>query len=222
MPTSGADQFRLSVVLSRDARTLLWQQGFEFSGRGHVKLFDGSSANRYTTDSARESGGLPKLQISWRRQDPRIGEIDIDYRSLDSFSHVASAANSDVRASGNVHYCLHVAKYGNRLVNWWDEDLGCRNSTVADNALGIPGWTQLGATYDTIDWVFDVPSADSLEVGRVLSVRQYRDLYYTTSRGDPIGRVDYGQCVALLERPVVENRIFWIRVQRVDCAVQPD
>lgn len=124
LSTDGKEQFRLSVVLHRNALTRLWGENFEFSGRGHVKHSSGSSASIYNTGSARESGGLPRLHISWLRDDPRIGEIDIDYRSLGSLRHI-SPENSDVRGSlsGTPHYCLHQAKYGDsrqRLVDWWN------------------------------------------------------------------------------------------------------
>ena len=126
LSTDGKDQFRLSVVLNRNALTRLWDENFEFSGRGHVKRSSGSSASIYDTDSAREPGGLPKLQVSWLRDDPRIGEIDIDYRSLRSLPHL-NPENSDVRGSlrGNPHYCLHRAKYDDsrqKLVDWWNSE----------------------------------------------------------------------------------------------------
>ena len=126
LSTAGKDQFRLSVVLNRNALTRLWDENFEFSGRGHVKRSSGSSASIYDTDSAREPGGLPKLQVSWLRDDPRIGEIDIDYRSLRSLPHL-NPENSDVRGSlrGNPHYCLHRAKYDDsrqKLVDWWNSE----------------------------------------------------------------------------------------------------
>ena len=120
-PAKGTDQFRLSVVLDPNALTRLWESGFEFDGRGHVRFARGSSARVRSTDSARGPQDLPRLHVSWLRADPRVGEIDIDYRS--GLPHM-DRDNSDVRKSsdGTSHYCLHRAKYGNRLVDWWNEE----------------------------------------------------------------------------------------------------
>ena len=41
LSTDGAEQFRLSVVLSHDAPTRLWESKFEFNRRGHVKRASG-------------------------------------------------------------------------------------------------------------------------------------------------------------------------------------
>ena len=126
----GLDQFRVSVVLSRDAREKLWAHGTKLDYRGHVKLAEGDRVGVDDADGARELGDPPNLHVSWREDDPRIGEIDIDYRPLRSSpvrgGHL-EPENSDVRKSfdGTRHYCLYLRKYDDGLVDWWaDNDDG--------------------------------------------------------------------------------------------------
>ena len=221
----GTDQFRLSVVLSRNAQIQLWDKGFEFSGRGHVKRSSGSSENRYTTDNAREPGRLPKLQVSWLREDPRIGEIDIDYRSLRRLAHL-DPANSDVRESSgeNPHFCLHIAKYGERLVDWWNDEPEECNRSVANSSVPLspPGWVELGLENTPEEWAIDVPNTETLDVGRRMVVTKFREMFFRIrsggSRPPVVGRVYRGTCVRLLaDHERMGGGVLWVRIQRVNC-----
>lgn len=123
----GMDQFRISVVLNRDARDKLWEHGTKLETRGHVKLPNGNRVGERDSDSARELGDPPNLHVSWLEEDPRIGEIDIDYRPLASNPFTGGHSepeNSDVRKSydGTPHYCSYLAKYSGELVDWWTDD----------------------------------------------------------------------------------------------------
>ena len=126
--TDGKDQFRLSVILADGAveDLLLPGSGFEKSqflgiGWGHVKRPDGTVVGYLGADSVRQDVRRPpSLQISWLEADPRVGEIDIDYREG---SHHNLPANSDVTDElpddGPTHYKLHGERYGAGLVRWW-------------------------------------------------------------------------------------------------------
>ena len=64
------------------------------------------------------------MQISWLKEDPTVGEIDIDYvpfgwRAFFGFGH-ASPGNSDVRDDlwgTRPNYDEHIRRYG--LERWW-------------------------------------------------------------------------------------------------------
>ena len=131
-PGSGVDQFRLSVVLANGAGDLLRDQpDFRHSVFGHVKLPDGRVIDRRllafrNVDSVRQrrKADLDRqasLQISWKEENPSVGEIDIDYRGADEPGHL-DPDNSDVRSQthdGLSHYELHVQTYGEGLQEWW-------------------------------------------------------------------------------------------------------
>ncbi len=118
LSTQGLDQFRISVVLiPSTVEVLLQAHGYNHNRRGHVKLPDGSRRGD-GTDSARQPGRVPKLQVSWIEDDPTVGEIDIDYREF-GIGHM-SPGNSDVRdrdGGGIPHYQLHINRYG--FTEWW-------------------------------------------------------------------------------------------------------
>lgn len=124
--TQGRDQFRLSVRLTEGAANALMSDSrFEFTGSSHVKRQDGTHAARGDTTGVRQKGGPPSLQISWLREDPTVGEVDVDYIPfgwLDflGFGHT-SPQNSDVRSDRLTlppNYEVHRARYGD-LVTWW-------------------------------------------------------------------------------------------------------
>ena len=233
LSTNGAEQFRLSVVLSQDAPTRLWESKFEFDRRGHVRRSNGSSANRYNTDSAREPGDLPKLQVSWLRDDPRIGEIDIDYRSLWSVRHL-DPENSDVREvnpQGIPHYCLYRAKYGDELTDWWaGGDTRCDApgdaSGGANEAIVLRGWVEFGHAQDSERWPFRFP--EPLEknlMGLEEALRNRVQLVTTESMQvqatvsqTPVGvrPLEAGRCVVPLRHRRSGNAV-WVWVERVDC-----
>ena len=214
----GNEQFRLSVILSREAVEVLGGRGFRV-GRwwsGHVMLASGAKARR--PRDMRESG-IPSLQVSWSTTDPRFGEIDIDYRGH-GFAH-GYPANSDIRAEhrGTSHYCLHMGKYESELVDWWNaeaEDCAARSETTLEGLAQLEGWAQLGLTRVQADWAFDVPS---LELGSRIRANREVGVHSILNRDAPtLGSIARGQCALLVE--LDERRYggeFWIRVRRVDC-----
>ena len=127
--SEGKDQFRISVVLVAGAPSaILGTAGYIADDRGHVKLPNGQViAGDFEVHGARHAD-TPSLQVSWRENNPTVGEVDIDYREkfsvwdLIGFGHMAPS-NSDVRSrrglQGALHYQLHSLRYGPGLVNWW-------------------------------------------------------------------------------------------------------
>lgn len=122
--TQGLDQFRISVRLVDGAPARLDDNGYRRSGNPHVKLPDGRRVGWRDAATARQSGGHPSMQISWLKEDPTVGEIDIDYvpfgwRAFFGFGH-ASPGNSDVRDDlwgTRPNYDEHIRRYG--LERWW-------------------------------------------------------------------------------------------------------
>jgi hypothetical protein len=229
LSTKGAEQFRLSVVLSYDAPTRLWESKFKFIGRGHVRRASGASVSRNNTDSAREPGDLPKLQVSWLRDDPRIGEIDIDYRSLWSVPHL-DPENSDVREvnpQGTPHYCLYRAKYGDELTDWWaGGDTRCDVPGSAKEAIVLRGWVEFGHARDPERWPFRFPGPLEKNLQGLEEARRNRFQLVTTEsiQVQPVVSqtregarpLEVGRCVVPLSYRHSGNTL-WVRVKRVDC-----
>lgn len=125
--TQGQDQFRISVCLAEGTPARLGDNGYLLNANGpHVKLPNGRRlVGGQHAATARQSGGYPSMQISWLKEDPTVGEIDIDYvpvgwRAFLGFGH-ASPGNSDVRddlQGSPPHYDEHIRRYG--LERWWD------------------------------------------------------------------------------------------------------
>ena len=126
-PADGKLQFRVSVSLVPDVVRRLEQRGYSMSGRGHVLLASGVlRRSDFDVDSARQPGRRPALQISWLENNPRVGEVDIDYREFGFLSEFVGGGhlhpdNSNVMASldGIAHHQLHIDRYGEGLVRWW-------------------------------------------------------------------------------------------------------
>ncbi len=217
--SAGADQFRLSVVLSLDAPSVLKRKGFKFEDGRHVKFSSGRREGSGTA-SAREPGTIPKLQVSWLEGDPRMGEIDIDYHShrVDDvwgiFSHLDSS-NSDVRG----HYCSHRKKYHQGgLIDWWNESPEeCRDVTEPES-YPQAGWVQLGPGYNPDSWALEVQDVQSLAPGSRVLVKRFRNIRLTKHiRAAPLGTIDKGACVRLLEEAEHESGdLIWVRIQRVE------
>lgn len=223
--SSGADQFRLSVILSRDAPSVLKSKGFKFEDGRHVKLSSGRGVGSGTV-SAREPGNVPKLQVSWLESDPRIGEIDIDYRPPDArdvvgLIHHLYPSNSDVRG----YYCPHRTKYNQGgLIDWWNESPEeCRDVTEAESHPPA-GWVQLGPDYNPKSWALDVQDVASLAPDLRVEVTRFRHIRLTTSTtADALGTIDRGACVELLgEHERQSGGLIWVRIQRVDCEVSSE
>lgn len=218
LPSSGRDDFRISVVLDPNALSALWNAGFDFDGRGHVKLASGNRARDSSTDSARGPGELPRLHVSWLRNDPRIGEIDIDYREGFFGGHL-SALNSDIRASWAEipHYCMHRAKYDSRLVNWWNQADGA--DIFCDPQVAPPreGWAQLGRPRMEDEWVFN--GAQSLEPRSRIRANEEVGIYRIFNRDIPVyWFMPRGACASLMESN--EHKYpgeLWIKVREADC-----
>ena len=209
----GNEQFRLSVILSRDAIDVLQRRRFQ-AGRwwsGHVKLANGAPGRQPRDMRER---GIPSLQVSWSARDPRLGEIDIDYRGR-GWSH-GYAANSDIRAEhdGTSHYCLHKSKYRSRLLDWWNATPEDCDAPLSETPL--EGWAQLGLTGVRTSWVFDM---QSLEPGSRIRASQEVRVHSILYRDAPILKfMTAGECALLVE---LNDRRYrgesWIRIQPVDC-----
>lgn len=131
----GRDSYRISVNLASGAPEKLEKRGFGVA-LGHVKSPDGQVVGRLNhpfeiitalarTGSARQprpaTGEAASLQVSWLRDTPTTGEVDIDYSRVGVFGR-NTAMNSDVRMRNGVvvsHYRVHVRTYGEGLVAWW-------------------------------------------------------------------------------------------------------
>ena len=218
--TQGLDQFRISVILSRDALDLLSDDGFELGDWGHVKRADGRGSNALRANGTREPGEtMPKLQISWLENDPRIGEIDIDYRA-DGLGHL-DPQNSDVRESLDavLHYCLYQEKYGDALIDWWNaEPTQCEEIMPPPN---LEGWVYLGEAGNSSNWAFDVNDVDSLQVGLRMRGTEYRQVYLRIRSGitpstPVLFVIDSATCVELLNRSRRGGAI-WVQIRRVAC-----
>ena len=125
--TDGHDMYRLSVRFTEGADTVLRSRpDFDFERFGHVKLPSGDVIGENLiskfadVDAVRQvrtrGQDEASLHLSWKQNNPTVGEIDIDYRRLSDPIHY-TAVNSDVRY--NAHYRLHATTYGAGLVNWW-------------------------------------------------------------------------------------------------------
>ena len=126
----GRDQFRISVALVEGVKDRLASVGYVINGRGHVKKANGDLKDEEYSDTARQPGGFPSLQVSWLVSKPTVGEVDIDYVPYGLMSFITfefltrrghfSPENSDVRAEvGNTrNYDTHVRGYG-YLEEWW-------------------------------------------------------------------------------------------------------
>ena len=218
--TQGLDQFRISVILSRDALDRLSEDGFALGDWGHVKRADGRGSSAIQANGTREPGDtMPKLQISWFENDPRIGEIDIDYRAA-GLRH-GDPQNSDVRESLDdvLHYCLYRAKYGDALIDWWNAE-----PTQCTEVPAMPprpeGWVFLGPASDSDNWPFDVNDVDSLQVGLRMRSTEYRQAYLRPRRGitgpQPLFVIDSPTCVELLNKTRYGTAI-WVHIRPVAC-----
>ena len=232
---SGANQFRLSVIFSRDATRRFWDAGFRFEGGGHVKLANGQRRGGRHTWSTREPGNPPKLQISWLRADPRLGEIDIDYRPLRSAQHV-QAANSDVRDqyNGVPHVCGYEEKYGDeraeRLGLWADKRRSrCDERGQGEKEWPAAGWIFAGTRGVAETWVLGeivrvnetkleeaIKEGAILRTDRALGMKRWRPQAQGLQDASPGTQVAEGQCV----RPTATQRRgsqIWARIERVPC-----
>ena len=78
-PLPGRYQYRISVTLIEGARELLDNNGFTLGEKGaHVIMSDGEVRGSDDSDTARQLG-YPSMQVSWLKENPTVGEIDIDY-----------------------------------------------------------------------------------------------------------------------------------------------
>ena len=126
-PPAGRHQYRISVTLIEMAPVLLENNGYILgAGNARVKMPNGEVRGWLDSETARQSGDHPSMQVSWLKQDPTVGEIDIDYIKFGflavlGFGHLNSR-NSDVRAdlwNSPWNYEAHVRRYGD-LERWWE------------------------------------------------------------------------------------------------------
>ena len=164
---------------------------------------------------------MPKLQISWIENDPRIGEIDIDYRARGP-AHL-EPVNSDVRGNLNdvSHYCLYRVKYGDALIDWWNaEPAQCDEEMGATTPFPQEGWVYLGQRDNSENWAFDVEDVDFLQVGLVMRGKESRGAYLRRRSGNthtqPLFIVDSTTCYELLNTARRGSAI-WFEVRRAAC-----
>lgn len=109
------EQFRLYVSLKRGALGKLDTSREFVHGKNNTIFHKGFPINY------RQKGSVPTLQFSIAN-DKIKADIDIDYKSSGFpaalFNGHLSAANSDVRSTGN--YLTHLRRWPG-LVDWWDE-----------------------------------------------------------------------------------------------------
>ncbi|MDA2933951.1 hypothetical protein MYX82_06365 [Acidobacteria bacterium AH-259-D05] len=137
----GKHQFRLSVVWKPDLDQLLREEklsNFPRSLGGHVLLpgedndpmFDGFEVKGGTT--YRQTGREPKLQLSYLREDPTVGEIDIDFHGgwgchlTPSNSDPGSAENDSHSHADDLNLRYNFFQYPLEL-NYWDYRNHCKN-----------------------------------------------------------------------------------------------
>ena len=171
--------------------------------------------------------------MSWLRDDPRIGEIDIDYRSLRSVRHL-DPENSDVREvnqQGMPHYCLYRAKYGDELTDWWaGRDTQCDVPGSPNEAMVLRGWVEFGHVRDPERWPFrfpeplvkSLPGLQAAMINRLQLVTTESTQLQPTSdqTRDGARPLEADRCV----QPLRDRRIhttLWVRVQRVNCEDNP-
>ena len=234
---SGTNQFRLSVIFSRDATRRFWEKGFRFTGGGHVKLSNGRLRGNRHTWSARGPGNPPTLQMSWVRADPRIGEIDIDYRPLQSGMPHVQAANSDVRDqyNGVGHVCSYQEKYGDdtaeRLGHWADKRRSrCDERRREETDWPATGWMFVGTRGVPETWVLSkiVPVSREttleeaieeeviLRTDKPLLMERWQPQAQGLQVASPGVEVSAGECVRATATQRQGSQV-WAQVKRIPC-----